>query len=130
MLDPKIFLFDEQGNGVYASDDSFGSAQSTLLSGPGGFSPEASGLYYLGISGTGYEAISSAGQIFPSEPFDQIMGPTGPGGSSTLTGFTGDTSESSGEYNISITGAQTIAAADNGGDGDDNRPNTRPIYNR
>ena len=125
VLDPKIFLFDEQGNGVYASDDSFGSAQSTLLSGPGGFSPEASGLYYLGISGTGYEAISSAGQIFPSEPFDQIMGPTGPGGSSTLTGFTGDTSESSGEYNISITGAQTIAAADNGGDGDDNRPNTR-----
>ena len=125
VLDPKIFLFDEQGNGVYASDDSFGSAQSTLLSGPGGFSPEASGLYYLGISGTGYEAVSSAGQIFPSEPFDQIMGPTGPGGALPFTMFAGDTSESSGEYNISITGAQTIAAADNGGDGDDDRPNTR-----
>ena len=130
VIDPKIFLFDEQGNGVYASDDLFGSSQSTLVSGPGGFSPEASGLYYLGISGTGYEASSSNGQIFPSEPFDQITGPTGSGGSSTLTGFTGDTLASSGEYMISLTGAQTIATADNNGDnggdgGNSNQPNAR-----
>ncbi len=117
VIDPKIFLFDQQGKGVYASDDLFGTTQSTLISGPGGFSPEASGLYFLGISGTGYEAASAGGQIFPSAPFDRISGPTGAGGGSPLTGFTGDTVESFGEYTISLTGAQTIAATD-GGDGD------------
>ncbi len=111
VIDPKIFLFDELGNGVYANDDLFGSVQSTLLSGPSGFSPTASGIYFLGISGTGLEAFSANGQIFPSEPFDQIAGPTGPGGGSPLTGFVGDRTNSSGNYTISLTGAQTIAAA-------------------
>ena len=110
VIDPKIFLFDELGNAVYANDDLFGSNQSVLPSGPGGFSPQASGIYFLGISGTGYEAVSANGQIFPSEPFDQAVGPTGPGGGSPLTGFAGDTSKSFGEYTISLTGAQTIAA--------------------
>lgn len=110
VIDPKIFLFDEQGNAVYANDDLFGATQSVLPSGPGGFSPQASGLYYLGISGTGYEAISVDGQIFPGEPFNQVVGPTGPGSGSPLTGFAGDTSKSFGEYTISLTGAQTIAA--------------------
>ena len=112
VIDPKIYLFDEQGNGVYANDDLFGSSQSTLPSGPGGFSPEASGIYFLGISGTGYNAVSAEErQIFPGgEPFDQIAGPTGAGGGLPLVGFAGDTSASSGDYTISLTGAQTIAA--------------------
>ncbi len=123
VIDPKIFLFDEQGNGVYANDDLFGSAQSTLPSGFGGFSPEASGTYFLGISGTGYEAVSADGQIFPGGLFNQVVGPTGSGGGSPLTGFAGDTSESFGEYTISLTGAQTIAATvvepiNNNNDGD------------
>ncbi len=113
VIDPKIFLFDELGNGVYANDDLFGSTQSTLLSGPGGFSPMASGIYFLGISGTGLEAASANGQIFPSEPFDRIAGPTAPGGGSPLTGFVGDRTASFGNYTLSLTGAQTIAAATN-----------------
>lgn len=111
VIDPKLFLFDELGNGVYANDDLFGTTQPTLVSGPGGFSPAASGTYFLGISGTGYEAVSASGQIFPSEPFDQIVGPSGPGSGSPLSGFAGDTSNSFGEYTISLTGAQTIASA-------------------
>ena len=110
VIDPKIFLFDEQGNGVYANDDLFGAAQSTLPSGPGGFSPATSGTYFLGISGTGYEATSTGGQIFPTDLAGQVVGPTGMGGGSPLTGFTGDTGESFGEYTISLTGAQTIAS--------------------
>lgn len=114
VIDPKIFLFDALGNGVYANDDSFGSTQSTLLSGsptgPGGFSPSESGAYFLGISGTGYEAFSASGQIFPSEPFDQQVGPTGPGGNAPLIGFSGDPTFSSGTYTLSLTGAQTLAA--------------------
>lgn len=130
VIDPKIFLFDEQGNGVYANDDLFGATQSTLPSGPGGFSPEASGIYFLGISGTGYEAASANGQIFPSEPFNQINGPTGIGSGLPLTGFAGDTTASVGEYQISLTGAQTIAANDDDddedgdNDGDGNSPAT------
>lgn len=119
VIDPKIFLFDELGNAVYANDDLFGSSQSVLPSGPGGFSPAASGIYFLGISGKGYEAISADGQIFPSEPFNQVVGPTGSGGGSPLTGFTGNTSNSSGEYTISLTGAQTIAADVNNNNGSD-----------
>ncbi len=111
VIDPKIFLFDALGNGVYANDDSFGSSQSTLLSGPGGFSPSESGNYFLGISGSGYEAFSANGQIFPTEPFDQQAGPTGPGGGAPLTGFAGDRTLSSGKYTLSLTGAQTIATA-------------------
>ncbi|MGB3299580.1 MAG: DUF4114 domain-containing protein [Phormidesmis sp.] len=113
VIDPKIYLFDEQGNGVYANDNLFGTAQATLPSGPGGFSPETSGFYFLGISGTGYEAASAGGQIFSLESLDQAAGPTGAGGGSPLTGFTGDTDDSSGEYTISLTGAQTIAADGN-----------------
>ena len=110
VVDPKIFLFDASGKGVYANDDAFGSTQSTLLSGPGGFSPSQSGNYFLGISGTGYEALSANGQIFPTEPFDQQAGPTGPGGSAPLVGFAGDRTLSSGKYTISLTGAQTVVA--------------------
>ncbi len=123
VIDPKIFLFDAFGNGVYANDDAFGSSQSTLLSGPlsgplsgallgpGGFSPAASGNYFLGISGSGYEAFSANGQIFPTEPFDQQAGPTGLGGGAALTGFVGDRTLASGRYTLSLTGAQTIATA-------------------
>ena len=113
VIDPKIFLFDEQGNGIAANDDLFGSSQSTLPSGSSSFSPATSGIYFLGISGTGYDAVSAGGSIFPAEPFTQVVGPTGSGGGSPLTGFAGDSSESSGEYTISLTGAQTIATAGN-----------------
>ena len=111
VIDPKIFLFDALGNGVYANDDAFGSTQSALVSGPGGFSPSESGNYFLGISGSGYEAFSANGQIFPTEPFDQQAGPTGAGGGAPLTGFAGDRTLSSGNYTLALTGAQTIAVA-------------------
>ena len=103
------FCLTLRGNGVYANDDLFGSTQSTLVSGPGGFSPTESGAYFLGISGTGLEAFSAGGQIFPSDPFDQIVGPTGAGGGSSLTGFEGDRANSFGRYSIALTGAQTLA---------------------
>lgn len=104
---PKLFLFDAAGKGIYANDNRFGSTQPTLLS--GGFSPTASGAYFLGISGSGLEAISRNGQIFPSQSFDREVGPTGPGGGAPLIGFEGDGSDSSGKYTIALSGAQTFA---------------------
>lgn len=108
VIDPKLYLFDAAGNGVYSNDDLFGSTQSVLTS--GGLSPLAAGIYFLGISGSGLSPVSANGEIFPSSLFDQVVGPTGPGGSAPLAGFQGS-STASGRYQISLTGAQTIAAA-------------------
>lgn len=109
VIDPKLFLFDALGNGVYANDDLFGSTQSTLTS--GGLSPFEPGIYFLGISSSGLNPISAAGQIFPSEPFDQVVGTTGSGGGAPLIGFAGDRT-ASGRYTIALTGAQTLATAE------------------
>jgi hypothetical protein len=108
VIDPKLFLFDAAGKGVYANDDLFGSTQATLTS--GGLSPLAAGVYFLGISGSGLNPFSANGEIFPSDLLDQVVGATGPGGGAFLAGFEGDPAASSGKYSIALTGAQTIAA--------------------
>jgi hypothetical protein len=107
-VDPQLFLFDASGKGVYANDDLFGSTQATLTS--GGLSPLAAGLYFLGISGSGLNPFSANGNIFPAELFDQVVGPTGPGGGAPLLRFEGDSTASFGKYSIALTGAQTIGA--------------------
>jgi hypothetical protein len=107
--DPRLFLLDAFGKGVYANDDLFGSTQATLTS--GGLSPLAPGVYFLGISSSSLNPISADGEIFPSALFDQVVGPTGPGGNSPLAGFAGS-SNTSGIYRIALTGAQTIATGD------------------
>ncbi len=107
-VDPQLFLFDASGKGVYANDDLFGSTQATLTS--GGLSPLAAGFYFLGISGSGLNPFSADGSIFPAELFDQVVGPTGPGGGAPLLGFEGDRTASLGKYSIALTGAQTIGA--------------------
>ncbi|MGF1521833.1 MAG: hypothetical protein ACFBSF_05870 [Leptolyngbyaceae cyanobacterium] len=104
--DPQLFLFDAMGNGIYANDDSFGSSQATLPS--LSFSPVESGLYFLGISSFDFDPISAEGEIFPDQPADGVVGPTGPGRSAPLIGFAGDSS-TSGNYTITLTGTQTIA---------------------
>ena len=109
LADPQLFLFDAMGNGIYANDDSFGSSQATLPS--FSFAPVESGLYFLGISSFDFDPISSAGEIFPDQPADAVVGPAGPGGSVPLIGFAGNSS-SSGDYTITLTGAQTIAATE------------------
>lgn len=105
--DSQLFLFDAQGNGIYANDDSFGSSQATLPS--MSFAPVESGTYFLGISSFDFDPVSTGGEIFPDEPTDAVVGPTGPGGDLPLIGFAGE-STSSGSYTIALTGAQTIAA--------------------
>ncbi|MEO0986125.1 MAG: hypothetical protein AAFY20_11315 [Cyanobacteria bacterium J06639_14] len=105
--DPQLFLFDAAGNGIYANDDSSFSAQATLPS--FSFSPVESGLYFLGISSFDLDPVSAGGEIFPDEPADGVVGPTGPGGGAPLIGFAGSSS-SMGNYTITLTGAQTIAA--------------------
>jgi hypothetical protein len=114
-FDMQLFLFNSAGIGVYANDDdpTFG-PQSTLPSGIG-FTPAASGIYYLAISGTGYLPRSAGGSIFPTAGgfLDQsggtqgAVGPTGPGGGSALSGWSSVSSEI-GDYEIRLTGAQFL----------------------
>lgn len=107
-FDTQLFLFDSGGKGVYGNDNAGVSFQSTLPI--GGFSPQKSGTYYLGISGFDYDPVSTAGEIFtdfPDTGFDTVAGPTGAGGKSALSGFDGARLEPGGSYTIALTGAQT-----------------------
>lgn len=105
--DPQLFLFDSDGRGIYGNDDGFGTIQSTLASGPGGFSPIKSGIYFLGISSFGYDPVSSKGKIFSDQNSDGVLEPMGPGGELFLNGFTGS-STASWRYTITMTGAKAV----------------------
>ncbi len=107
-FDTQLFLFDSGGKGVYGNDNDGASFQSALPI--GGFSPEKSGTYYLGISGFDYDPVSPDGEIFadfPDAGFNTVAGPTGPGGESVLSGFDGARLEPGGSYTIALTGAET-----------------------
>ena len=115
--DPQLFLFDAQGNGVYANDDLFGSSQATLPS--MGLSPVEPGIYYLAISSFDVDPISADGEIFLDESFDGVLPPTGVGGNAPLLDFEGE-STTSGSYVITLTGSQTVVApVINGTNGND-----------
>ncbi len=103
-----LFLFNADGFGVYANDDSTGS-QSALPAGDA-LSPTTAGLYYIAISGSGFSPVSADGSIFPTPdgvtiPFDAILGPTGVGGAKILSGWAGNSGSNFGAYKINLTGA-------------------------
>ncbi|HEX8203641.1 MAG TPA: DVUA0089 family protein [Isosphaeraceae bacterium] len=104
-VDTKLYLFDSTGRGVYTNDDEdVFTLQSTLPAGDL-LTPLASGLYYLAITSFDIDPVSLGGKIFPDPIFpDLVYGPTGPGGGSPVTGYTG--SGESGAYTIALTGAR------------------------
>jgi hypothetical protein len=117
-FDSQLFLFNSTGIGIYANDDDPNNPpQSTLPSGIS-FTPSASGIYYLAISGSGYLPQSSGGFIFPVSGglLDQTggtqnaVGPTGPGGASALSAWSSASSET-GSYEIDLTGAQFVSSS-------------------
>lgn len=95
LADPQLFLFDIDGKGIYANDDTSFSTQASLASGDT-FTPTQSGYYYLGISSSGYNPISNDG--------NPIFGTTGTGSNLALSGFQG--TSSSGRYAIALTGVK------------------------
>ena len=117
VFDSQLFLFNSSGIGVYANDDdnTNGPPQSTLPASLS-FTPSSAGVYYLAISGSGFLPLSAGGFIFPvsggllnqpaSAPW--VVGPTGPGGASALTGWSSTSSET-GAYEIDLTGAQFLS---------------------
>ena len=112
LLDPALYLFDSTGKGVYANDNSYGSAQATLSSGPGGFSPTQPGYYYLAISNSGSFPVDANGNAIFANPLqDQEVGAIDP--NSLFTGFTSSTSinpvQGTPNYTIFLTGVQAAA---------------------
>lgn len=87
-FDTQLFLFYSSGMGVYANDDSAGGLQSTLPA-SNLLTPAAAGIYYLAISGYDRDPESPGGLIFPTSPFTDVHGPTGAGGGSPISGWSG-----------------------------------------
>ncbi len=112
-FDTQIALFTSTGLGVVTNDDAAaGGSQSTIAAGSVSL---PAGTYYLLISGSGRYATSAGGLIFPNytdgttDP-SGTYGPTGAGGTGTLSGYTGNSNEG-GAYSIALTGAQLVPAA-------------------
>jgi len=109
-FDPQLFLFDESGMGVYANDDG-GPGLESLLPAGHAYSPTVAGLYYLAIADYDRDPYSAGGLIFPTSPFADVYGPTGPGGGSPITHWIQGTADSPGAYTIQLTGAEYVIPA-------------------
>jgi len=100
LSDSKLYLFDLNGNGVWANDDA--ASGSTIRSAITDDNLPL-GCYYLAISGFGLEPFSAAGQIFNDEgPPNTQHGPDGPGGGSPITNWV--STSTTGDYVIELRG--------------------------
>lgn len=104
-FDTQLFLFDRRGRGLFANDDSVGTFQSTLPAGDP-LTPQAGGKHFLAISSFNNDPVSIRGLIFPSDPFGDLFGPTGPGGQLPVSDWTND-GFGSGDYSVELTGARS-----------------------
>ncbi|MCP4801185.1 MAG: hypothetical protein GY893_14680 [bacterium] len=96
-----LWLFDENGNGVTMNDHCDGGM--VLISALYGSTP---GQYYLAITATDDEAISSTGTIWdpPYMPGERM--PDGPGAASPLTSWTNSMPLEFLPYSINLVGAE------------------------
>ena len=107
-LDTQLFLFNSQGYGIYANDDSAGS-RGSLLPARHRFSARAGGEYFLGIRAFNRDPQSSHGEIFQNNfnrmiyP-DSIVDANGFGAGQPLSGWAGRASGPPGGYRITLTG--------------------------
>ncbi|MGE0480326.1 MAG: DVUA0089 family protein [Phycisphaerae bacterium] len=96
-FDTQLFLFDLNGVGVLANDDS-GTLQARL---PAGSFTLAAGEYYLAISGFDRDPVDAGGNlIFPTFPFGGVYGPID---GDSIAGWAGGSG--GGQYSIFLTGA-------------------------
>jgi filamentous hemagglutinin family protein len=114
-FDTQLFLFDGNGIGVIANDDSEFTLQSTLRPEALGI-PTPGGIYFLAISQFNNDPVSQAGAIFdfvqqPDGTFEQL--PVGPGANLPLSGWNNSGFGSGGNYSIILTGVVLPAELQN-----------------
>jgi hypothetical protein len=107
--DTQLFLFDADGIGVYANDDTGLGVHVSRLPANHSFSPTSGGEYYLAVSAFNNDPWSGAGLIFP-DVFSASLYPegvvdaSGPGAAEPVSSWTGAPRGSSGPYVINLTG--------------------------
>ena len=107
IFDSQIFLFDDDGMGVLANDDtSLGFTPSTI---PAGSLAGEAEIYFLAISSFDNDPVSVAGAIFPDDNPAALVGPTGPGGGQPVIGWDPAFVTESGAYVITLTGVTAIS---------------------
>jgi len=107
-FDTQLFLFDEEGFGIYANDNL---AKGNLLSAlpSGDMSPEEAGTYYLAISRYDRNPRNADGKIFKNLPRYTVHYADGPGADSPLASWSRDDDHyGSGGYYISLSGARGV----------------------
>jgi MYXO-CTERM domain-containing protein len=111
-IDTQLFLFNVDGFGIAANDDTGPPLQSTLPAGNALYATLPAGTYILGVSTYDTDPTNGAGELFPDAPFTSIFGPTGPGGAFPMAGFAGGGSGAA-AYTLTVTaaGASTPAPA-------------------
>jgi hypothetical protein len=108
-VDTQLFLFDSSGRGVYANDDQMdGVVQSHLPAGHA-LTPQAPGEYYLAVGAYNLDPQGAGESIFG--PGTGVVGPTGPGGSEPVSGWSGRPG-GPGPYTLTLTGSQCTAPPD------------------
>ena len=116
-LDTQLFLFDEQGYGVYANDDWPFSSHGSMLPANHRFSPSTGGVYYLAVSQFNRDPQSSLGEIFPDTYSvftypDDVVDASGFGAAETLSSWDGRAPGSFGTYRVTLTGTAVCAPPD------------------
>jgi hypothetical protein len=108
--DPQLFLFDQAGMGVYANDDvDIVLDWNALLPAGHPSGPTTPGIYYLAVSEWDLDPYSVGGRIFFLPWLETIETPTGPGGGSPLSSWSGGTWGYGGDYEIYLTGASYVS---------------------
>ncbi len=111
-FDTQLFLFAQNGLGVYSNDDDGAIFVPSLLPSGDPNSPTADGIHYLAISEFDNDAINAGGEIFV-DTFTLVNGPDlAAGGGSAVTGWDGSTIVGDfGVYVIDLTGVDSTGVA-------------------
>jgi len=106
-FDTHLWLFDHQGFGLLANDNSNATPFSTF----GNFSDDGTGvvvnqpgIYYIAVSGRQHVPISTSGPIFNTGVPDEVSGPDGSGGADPLIDWAGP--PLIGNYEINFSGVR------------------------
>jgi len=110
-FDTQLFLLDSTGRGVYSNDDFPGGAPFQSLLPPGDpNSPTAVGIHFIAINSFDNEAQNAGGLIFNNAVFEDVNGPTGPGGANPITSWDGNDFSATGSYTIVFTGSAATSS--------------------
>jgi len=116
LFDSALALFDANGFGVYMNDDGFVDAGDSVLPASHPLGPSSPGIYFIVIYNSNETtpasgaAVALSDMIFPipQDPFTQVLGPTGGGGSLPISGWlANNVFAANAGYQISLSGAES-----------------------